>query len=150
MPFSPSLADQTSWYRADAAIGHLSPNEIISFPVPNSSKMWFQGQTKIIKNCQFWLSESTFEAGIGTSMAGNAMGLILSSNGPNLPFEILVSCRPVLFPASTLYPSTSRDLPRKPTQCPSYTAIVCQSALSATPGSMGPSVGSIHSPDFFI
>ncbi len=31
------------------------------------------------------------------------MGLILSSNGPNLPFEILVSCRPVLFPAFTLY-----------------------------------------------
>ena len=31
------------------------------------------------------------------------MGLILSSNGPNLPSEILVSCRPVLFPALTLY-----------------------------------------------
>ena len=31
------------------------------------------------------------------------MGLILSSNGLNLTSEILVSCRPVLFPASTLY-----------------------------------------------
>ena len=31
------------------------------------------------------------------------MGLILSSNGPNLPSEILVSYRPVLFPACTLY-----------------------------------------------
>ncbi len=31
------------------------------------------------------------------------MGLILSSNGPNLPSEILVSYRPVLFPAFTLY-----------------------------------------------
>jgi hypothetical protein len=31
------------------------------------------------------------------------MGLVLSFNEPNLPSEILVSCRPVLFPASTLY-----------------------------------------------
>ena len=31
------------------------------------------------------------------------MGLIPSSNGPNLASEILVSCRPVLFPAFTLY-----------------------------------------------
>ena len=32
------------------------------------------------------------------------MGLILSSDGPNLPFEMLVSCLPVLLPAWTLYP----------------------------------------------
>ena len=44
-------------------------------------------------------------------MAGNPMGLILSSNGPNLPSEILVSCRPVLFPAFTLYISAA-DLGR--------------------------------------
>ena len=34
------------------------------------------------------------------------MGLHLTSNGRNLTFEILVSCRPVLFPASTLYYKT--------------------------------------------
>ena len=57
----------------------------------------------MIKNSYFWLSESTFEAGFGPGMAGNPMGLDLSSNGPNLTIEILVSCWPVLFPASTLY-----------------------------------------------
>ena len=56
------------------------------------------------KNSYFWLSEPTFEAGFGPGMAGNPMSLILSPNGPNLAIEILVSCWPVLFPASTLYP----------------------------------------------
>ena len=50
----------------------------------------------------FCSSELTFEAGFGFGTAGNPLGSILRSNGPSLTLEILVSCGPALFPASTL------------------------------------------------
>ena len=79
-----------------------------------------QGRIQIIKNLSFLVSESTFKTGKRTVMAGNPMGLILSPNGPNLPFEILGSCRRVLFPASTLYPPVypTGDPPRIPLGTP--------------------------------
>ena len=47
----------------------------------NSRKIPVFGRPEIVKNLTFWLSDPTFEPGIGTGMAGNPPYLILRSGG---------------------------------------------------------------------
>jgi hypothetical protein len=102
---------------------HLRPSENLH-PTRGTN------QTDINKNLQFWLSELTFEAGIGSSMAGTPLGRIFRSNGPRerLPRLCSRECSRV-FPSARVWEVFGR--PHLSERCP---ADPCQTPTRPLPG----------------